>query len=57
MGVPWLSWPTMNHGDPLISPLMVISHANFHGLLGIEHTRKILVRWHTRFGTPFGAPG
>ena len=33
-----------NHGDPLISPVIVISRANFAGLLGIAHTQKIFVR-------------
>ena len=32
-----------NHGDPLISPVVVISRANFAGLLGIAHTQEILV--------------
>src|ERR1017187_7445593 len=38
-----------NHGDPLISPVVVISRANFAGLLRIAHTQKIFVRSHARF--------
>ena len=39
-----------NHGNPLLSPIAVISRANFYGLFGIKHTRKILVRLPAHFG-------
>jgi len=32
----------MNHGDPFVTPITRISHANSDGLLGIAHTRKVL---------------
>src|SRR5271157_2940849 len=32
----------MNHGDPFVSPITRISHANSDGLLGIAHTRRVL---------------
>ena len=57
MGFPWLSWTGNNHGGPSVSPLIVISHANFAGLLGILRTQKILVGSHAHFGTFFKKGG
>ncbi len=51
-GIPVVITAGDNHGDPLVSPVAVISHANFDGLLGIEHTQKILVG-SAHFGTFF----
>lgn len=41
-----------DQGDPLVSPVTVISCANFAGLLGILHMQKILSS-HAQFGTFF----
>jgi hypothetical protein len=47
LGIEIASFFSRHTGTHLVSVVALISQANFDGLLGIPHTRKIFVRSHT----------